>query len=166
MLFVPSYLWQCSECKIVFNLFLSLCWQPVEKRCKMLPNQDCRDLHVFSILGKLIAWDTRQKGPQHKASPVESTLHPETVGISIQLLHHCTAWSHQIILAFLYSGAVLYLIQVTRLKTGPTGKSVAAAGLFSRSLVLCELSYSWKDNPSNRDLNNFSCQARRNIYCC
>lgn len=166
MLFVPSNLWQWSESKIVFNLFLSVCWQPVKRRCKMLPNQDCRDLHAFSILGKLTAWDTRQKGPQHKASPVESTLCPETVGISIWLLYCCTAWSPQIFLTFLYSGTVLYLIQVTKLKTGPAGKSVAAEGMFSCSLALCELSYSWKDNPSNKDLNKFSCQARRYIYCC
>lgn len=166
MLFVPSNLWQWSESKIVFNLFLTVCWQPVERRCKMLPNQDCRDLHAFSILGKLTAWDTRQIRPQHKAFLVESTLRPETVGISIWLLHHCTAWSSQIILTFLYSGTVLCLIQVTKLKTGLRGKSVTAERMFSCSLVLCEFSYSWKDNPSDRDLNHFSCQARRYIYCC
>lgn len=31
----------------------------------------------------------KAKGTQYKASPVESTLHPEAVGISISLLHYC-----------------------------------------------------------------------------
>lgn len=106
-----------------------------------------------------------KRDPKDKA-PIEPTWVLKQWVSPFWLLHHCMTWPPQIILTLLCSGTVVDLIQVTKLQKCHTGKSVAAGGMLSHSLVLTGLSYSWTDNLSNRDLNHFSCRARRYIYCC
>lgn len=69
MLFVPSYLWQHSESKIVFNLFLSVCWQSVE-----MPNGDTKfcQIKITGICMHLSFWGNQLHEIQGERDSIQS----------------------------------------------------------------------------------------------